>query len=123
MTNDRKRRTVKATAAGAIGALATAAMLTAPQAAANSDPLPEWYQYCYEQTPGQTMTGKQGVSAPYFYKNARANKNGIDCIYMTMVAIFFPKETTIHHSLDDICRGMGLGKRGYWDGQFPRCKN
>jgi len=109
--------------AAVIAFLGFAGMLAAPTAGANSDPLPEWYQYCHDQTPGQTMTGKQGVSAPYFYKNARANKNGIDCIYMTIVAVFFPKETTIHHSLDDICRGMGLGKHGYWDGQFPRCKN
>ena len=120
---DRKRRTFKAMAGGTIAALATAAMLNAPQAAANSDPIPEWYQYCYDQTPGQTMTGKQGVSPPFFYKNARANKNGVDCIYMTLVAIFVPKETTIHHSLDDICRGMGLGKHGYWGDGYPRCKN
>lgn len=120
-------RRITMTLIGFAAAIAAVFGVVPPVAAA--DQVPEYYQFCHDRVPQQgltvsgTRTQRVSASDRYWYKNARAHKDKVECMYMTAWMGFIPKDESVYWSWNQVCQGMRLGKVGYMGSdKLPYCK-
>jgi hypothetical protein len=115
---------------GAITASA-AEPLSKAQIASSSAPsyratqIPEWYQFCYDRTPGQQLQSTKSATPRHWYKNAIASSNGVECKYMYALLNFIPRTKNVTYTWTAVCKGMHKGNKGNWDAKkkMPYCTN